>query len=85
MAESIPQRAERIARDQNVGPGQAYRVALAESRFDARRAEVADVVPETFSDRFLDVVLDKGLPWLLAGVGVLLAVVVGVQLWMWSS
>jgi hypothetical protein len=40
---------------------------------------------ESFSDRFLNVVLDKGLLWLLAGTGVLAVVVAVVQVGRWVA
>ncbi len=44
-----------------------------------------DEVEETFSDRFLDLVLEKGLVWLLYGVGVLAVVVAAIQVARWLS
>jgi hypothetical protein len=40
---------------------------------------------ESFSDRFLDVMLDKGLLWLLVGTGVLAVVVAVVQVGRWVA
>lgn len=37
-AESIPQRAERIARDHNISPKEARRIAFAESRMERAKA-----------------------------------------------
>jgi hypothetical protein len=45
-----------------------------------RAHETPDNDRATLADRFLDAVLDKGTLWLLAGVGILAGVVVGVQI-----
>lgn len=37
MSESIPERADRIARDHNITRREAYRVALAESRMEREK------------------------------------------------
>lgn len=85
--------AESVERELGCEFSEAFDLVQAELESGTAHVDVFDVIVdrhvaaeidgESFSDRFLNAVLDKGTLWLLYGVGVLVVIDVIAQLVMW--